>query len=116
MALLLDQLQKVPCVRENPAFLEGGNRRSVIHPVGNKRGCFCSTIRGNAGAVGFDVGRRNAWVFGCGNDCTFQVHFPETGIIPPRTELRMPLHPKTKLREQPLGWRVLVGESKWGNF
>ena len=28
----------------------------------------------------------------------------------------MPSHPKTKLREQPLGWRVLVGESKWGNF
>lgn len=47
---------------------------------------------------------------------SFQVHFPETGIIPPRNRTKLPLHPKTKLREQPLGWRVLVGESKWGNF
>ena len=67
-----------------------------------------------AGAVA-DVGRRKSWVFWCGNDCTFQVHFPETGIIPPRNRTKTAITSQDQIKGaaawlESFGWGEQMGE------
>lgn len=69
-----------------------------------------------AGAVARS-GKKEFMGFWMLNYCTFQFHFAVPGLIPPTNRNKdAMLHPKTKFREQPLGLRVLVGESEGGNF